>query len=168
MNKILHEERHQPENSGPCTGIFWHSSFDHHSVGELLPIVLIAFFQVCHNSAASENSGKKPGLNVINPNLFGLLTLTFPHIFSLSQHTVLLSLSLPRWHVDSSLLVGISFQWAGWEGQRDVVIISISGCLAAFPSACWQTLAIEQLSGRKGVGCGLKLHRSRSFLSKSH
>lgn len=111
---------------------------------------------------------KKPGLNVINPNLFGLLTLTFPHIFSLSQHTLLLSLSLPRWHVDSSLLVGISFQWAGWEGQRDVVIISISGCLAAFPSACWQTLAIEQLSGRKGVGCGLKLHRSRSFLSKSH
>ena len=88
--------------------------------------------------------------------------------FSLSWYVLLLSLSLPRWHVDSSLSVGISFQRADWEGLRDVVIISISGCLAAFPSACWQTLAIEQLSGRKGVGCGLKLHRSRSFLSKSH
>lgn len=135
-------------------------------------------FPVCGARAPSlrlpQKRRKETCLGVINPHLFGLLTLTFPHIplplsffFFLS---VLLSLSPPRWHVDSSLLVGISFQWAGWWGwgePRDVVIISISGCLAAFPSACWQTLAIEQLSGREGVGCGLRLHRSRSFLSKS-
>lgn len=126
---------------------------------------LAAFF----TSATKQR--KETCLGVINPHLFGLLTLTFPHIslpiFFFCQ-SILLSLSPPRWHVDSSLLVGISFQWAGWWGEpRDVVIISISGCLAAFPSACWQTLAIEQLSGREGVGCGLRLHRSRSFLSKS-
>ncbi len=53
-------------------------------------------------------------------------------------------------HVDSRLLIGISLQWVRLEGC--VVIIFISALLAGSSlSLCRQTLAIEWLSGRKGV-----------------
>lgn len=83
----------------------WHSSFDHHSVGECMPNQPFSYsvdgiLQACRNSVSCENSEKtttKTSFNVINPNLFGLLTLTLPHIsfspfFSLSAHTIALTL----------------------------------------------------------------------------
>lgn len=66
-----------------------------------------------------QNGGEKPvWVSLILTCLDSSRWLSHTSLFlSLSFfQSILLSLSPPRWHVDSSLLVGISFQWAGWWG----------------------------------------------------
>lgn len=74
----IHYIHFHDELANLSTTFFWHLSFDFHSEGFFFFLFPSVGFADVSTSATKQR--KETCLSVINPRLFGLLTLTFPHI----------------------------------------------------------------------------------------